>query len=186
MPGYSWHMHQQVRAEVSAAAGPAVPMSAATVIAAVAGGGGLLMVVGGWAPWVRVGAGTFGEQTVAGHQQGLHGLIVLGLGVAAVLAAATAVSARSNKQVRQISAGSLAALGVIGLIVVIHDWTTLADHFRKANDFLRAFNQYLAANGGSAPAGFDITLHIAKQWGLMLSGVASVITGLAGVYLLLV
>ncbi|HVV75975.1 MAG TPA: hypothetical protein VHC43_08050 [Mycobacteriales bacterium] len=185
MPGYSWHQHQQVRAEVAAHAPPAVPMSSGTVLAAVAGLGGLLMVVGGWAPWVKVGVGTFVTQSVAGHERGLHGLLVLALGVAALLAAGTAVTAQSNRQLRQICAGSLVALGAVGLVTVIHDWTTLTDHFRKLNDFIASINQYAIANGAAPGSTLDFTLHIAKQWGLVLSGVATVVTGLAGVFLFL-
>lgn len=186
MPGYSWHVHQQVRGEVVAGAPPAVPMSTGTVVAGVAALGSLLMVVGGWAPWVKVGVGILGQQSVSGHQQGLHGLIVLALGVAALLAAATAITSQSNPQLHRICAGALVGLGLIGLVVVIHDWSTLTDHFRKVNEFINSVNQSITSTGGSTLPGLDFTLTISKQWGLVLSGIASVVTGLAGVYLLLV
>ncbi len=198
MPGYSWQMHQQVRAEVGAGAPTAVPMSSATVVAAVAGAGALLMLVGAWAPWVSIGFASF-HQKVGGLHNGLDGRYLLGMGFAALLTAVAALVQQSNKQVRMICAGALVAIGVIGLGVVIHEWTTITGHVREMNQFFKEFSSSFGGDPSSSgfPGSTGITgtnplssdlfsFHVAKGWGLVASGVACSITGLAGAYLFLV
>jgi hypothetical protein len=165
-------------------------MSNAVIVAGVGALGALLMIVGGWAPWVKVSFGGFGDQTVGGLHGGLDGGLVLGMGFAGLLAAGMAVTAQTNRQVVQIGAGALVLVGAVGLIVVIHDWTTLSSHINQANAYFKDFLSSAPTSGGIdvAPPGFDASslFHVAKGWGLMLSGVASVTTGLAGAYLFLV
>lgn len=194
MPGFSWQQSQQVQAEVRAAAGPAVPMSSATVVAAVAGLGGLLMLVGSWAPWLSMQFLGLSHKA-SGLDNGLDGRYVLALGVAALLAAGTAVTTgQVNRQIRQICAGALFGLGAIGLILVIHEWVTISDGVR---DFNRVASTVGSSLHGSLPATAPGTtgdafstlfqgLHVSRGWGLGLSGFASSVTGLAGMYLFLV
>lgn len=195
MPGYSWAQHQAVQAQVGSDAGPSVPLSASTIVAAVAGLGALLMLVGSWGAWVKLTV--FDEaQTVGGLNRDLDGKYVLALGIAALLVAGTAVTTgQTNLQVRQICAGVLAGLGAIGLGIVIHEWVTVSDQFRQANEYLtsfaNSFSQSLPPNSTDPLAsqfadGFANAFHISKGWGLTLSGASSAVTGLAGAYLFIV
>jgi hypothetical protein len=191
MPGYSWQQSQQVQAQVLADAGPAVPMSGGNLIAGVAALGSLLMLIGSWGPWIKVRIFHFSE-TVGGLRSGLNGRYVLALAVAALLTAGTAMtSGQASRQVRQICAGVLAALGAVGLGLVIHDWVTISDHARQVNAYTDLIKGQAASQLGASAAAQSLLasfdgIHVARAWGLMLSGVASSVTGLAGVYLFLV
>lgn len=194
MPGYSWQQSQQTWAAVNAEAGPAVPMSPATIVAAVAGFGALLMIVGSFAPWVKVSFGSLG-QSAGGLHRGLDGPYLLGMGVAALLAAGAAVTSQANRQVRQISAGVLVLLGGVGLGIVIHEWTHVTHAFNAlksfANQLTSTFPATTDASGSSMPLSTEFSsflsqFHVTKGWGLMLCGVASSVTALAGAYLFLV
>ena len=191
MPGYSWQVQQQVHAQVLAEAPPAVPLSSATMVAAVAGIGSLVMMVGAWGPWVTMRVFTYSER-IRGLHSGINGRYVLALAFVSLLAAGSALTTgQTSKQVRQISAGVIVAIGVIGLGIVIHDWTTLSDRIREANDYLTSFGDSFASTAPPgttnplAASGFD-GIHVAKSWGLTLSGVGSAVTGLAGAYLFVV
>lgn len=191
MPGYSGYQHEQVWAQVRADAPPSLPLSSANVVAGVAVLGGLLMVVGSWGPWIKVGVFGFSE-TVGGLHDGLNGRYVLALAIAVLLTGGTAMTAgQESLQVRQVCAGVLVALGVVGLGIVIHDWVTVSDQVARVNSYTDAFrNQATSEFGASSQAqtllnSFD-GFHVSRAWGLMVSGVASAIAGLAGAYLFLV
>jgi hypothetical protein len=200
MPGYSWHVHQQVQAEVRAGAPPTVPMSSATIVAAVAGFGALLMMVASWAPWVSMRVFSF-HRTVGGLHSGLDGRYLLAMGFAALLTVVAAVVQQSNKQVRQVCAGALVAIGAIGLGIVIHEWSHISSAVSDFNKLFSTFTNSFQNSGGVPGTGFPGTsttpginpftpdlfsIHVAKGWGLVASGVACSITGLAGAYLFLV
>lgn len=169
-------------------AAAALPRGTATTVAAVAALSSVLMLIGAFGPWVTIHA--FGvSQTGGGMRSGLDGRYILALGIAAMLAAGTAVTAgQDSKQVRQVCAGALVVLGITGLIVVIHEWGSITTHVRQLNGFINSFGSALASNtpGGSDPFGAGFSLHVSRDWGLWLSGFASVVAGLAGAYLFLV
>jgi hypothetical protein len=191
MPGYSWQQSQQVQGQVLADAGPAVPMSSGNLVAGAAALGSLLMLIGSWGPWIKIGIFHFNE-TVGGLRSGLNGRYVLALGIAALLTAGAAMtSGQTSREVRQICAGVLGALGAIGLGLVIHDWTTISDHARQVNGYADLIRSQAASQFGASPAAQSLLasfdgIHVARAWGLILSGAASTLTGLAGVYLFLV
>jgi hypothetical protein len=190
MPGYSVFQHEQVRAQTHAAAPPAVPLSSANLIAAVAILGSLLMLVGSWGTWLKLSVFGFSD-TAGGLHSDLDGRYVLAVGIAALLTAGTAMtSGQTSNQVRQICAGVLAGLGAVGLIIVVHEWLTISDHVRQLNALTKSFGSQFSTQLGSPAAdqllsSFD-GVHIARGWGLWLSGIASSVTGLAGAYLFLV
>jgi hypothetical protein len=159
-------------------------------MAAVAAVGSALMLVGAWGTWVKIGIFNISE-SVGGLHGGVDGRYVLALGLAALLTAGSAITTgQTNLQVRQICAGVLIVLGVIGLIIVVHSWVTISDQVERVNAFTQSFtDQYGQLGDGAATrnpllASFD-GIHVSRGWGLWLSGIASSITGLAGVYLAL-
>lgn len=173
---------------IRVAAPASAPLSGATIVAGIAALGSLLMLLGAWAPWVSVQV--FGvTDHVGGLHSGLHGRYVLAFGLAAVLASAMVLTSQANLQVRNIGAGALVALGLAGLGFVIHDWGTVTDRFRDVNALVDQLGNQLGAGAPSgnpfAQLGFD-GFHVAKGWGLTLSGVASAITAISGGYLFVV
>jgi hypothetical protein len=166
----------------------AAPVSSANLIVGAALLGSLLMLVGSWGPWLKLSVFGFSD-TAGGLHSEMDGRYVLALGIAGLLTAGTALtSGQSSHQIRQICAGVLTTLGVVALIIVIHEWVTISDHIRQFNAFAKPVLSQISSTSPSADpylSAFD-GIHVARGWGLWLSGIASSVTGLAGAYLFLV